>query len=111
MDSGDDEVTTMIASAIAPTAGRTRISATSSPSWSRPAEHRLVEAVLAQAVQDLTRGPTKVRRDVRAWFANPAAEAWTFQWCCDIADLNADQVRRRIKLPLPVSVRRGKGSV
>lgn len=108
MDSGDDEV---IQSAMPANQTRTRISASNGTSWSPPPEHRLVSAVLVQAVQDLERGNPTVQQSVRAWIRSETGVPWSFQWCCDLLDLDAEQVRTRLKAPMPANVRRGKGSV
>ncbi len=105
MDSGDDEV---IAAAMPTGLGRSRISASTGASWSPPPERRLVAAVLAQAIQDIDRGKPSMRRVLRAWFDNASDRPWGFVWCCDLLDLDADQVRHRLKQPMPANVRRGR---
>jgi len=109
VDSGDDEV--IHQPAISESQPRARISASNGTSWSPPPEQRLVVAVMAQAIQDLERGNPTVQHSVRTWLRKETAVPWSFQWCCDLLDMDAAWVRSRLNAERPSKARRGKGSV
>ena len=56
----------------------------------------LVAAVLDGAREDLKRG-RHLADPAREWFQErDPRRAWSFEWCCDVLDLDPDAVRQEI---------------
>lgn len=69
----------------------------------------LVAAVVARACEDLKLG-RPFTAQAREWFEEcEPAQAWSFEWCCLILNLDPDAVRQRVVGTPAGPARRGRG--
>jgi hypothetical protein len=62
-----------------------------------PPAHRLIAAVVQQALDDVKLGGT-VGAEARKWLeARSKEQAWSFGWCCNELGLSSNAVRQRIQ--------------
>jgi len=69
----------------------------------------LVAAVVARACEDLKLG-RPFTAQAREWFEEgEPADAWSFEWCCAILNLDPDAVRQEVMGRPASQARRGGG--
>lgn len=59
--------------------------------------HRLIAAVLAQALSDLSLGGTAALDALRWLHEGRPERPWSFEWCCEAVGLSPSAVRRRVR--------------
>lgn len=60
-------------------------------------EINLVVATVEQAVRDIVRGSARDRACAQRWVRSSAEGPFSFLWCCNILDIDAESARNAIE--------------
>lgn len=61
-------------------------------------ERRLVASILTHAIRDcVSKVDCQERQEAIRWFDSQSQAPFGFEWCCDMLDLSAEQIRSIIK--------------
>lgn len=60
------------------------------------AEERMILRMIERGILDLADRRAGVKRVTRGWFLSKGVGAFSFLWCCEVLDLEAKDVLRRI---------------